>query len=125
MESLMKKLALLILVFISALAASTSHAFADMKSEITHLLNFVEHSKCDFIRNGSSHSGPDARNHMMRKYDYFKERISSAEEFIEYSATKSTMSGKPYKVRCDGKEYLTAQWLNDELKKYRVANPAK
>ncbi|KPJ91224.1 MAG: hypothetical protein AMJ55_12230, partial [Gammaproteobacteria bacterium SG8_15] len=79
----------------------------------------VETSNCTFIRNGSAHSGPDAKEHIVKKYNYFKDRISSAEQFIEYAATKSTMSGKKYKVRCDGKEYLTAQWLNDELKHYR------
>ncbi|WP_455201405.1 DUF5329 family protein, partial [Kaarinaea lacus] len=76
-------------------------------------------------RNGSTHNGPDARAHIMKKYNYFKSRIDSAEEFIEYSATKSTMSGKKYKVRCEGKEYFTAQWLNDELKSFRHSSSSK
>ena len=115
----MKYFALLIVFYVSALAFGTNDAFADMESEINHLLTYVEKSQCSFIRNGSAHSGPDARDHIVTKYNYFKDRINSTEEFIEYSATKSTISGKPYKVRCDGKEYLTAQWLKDELIKYR------
>ena len=115
----MKQFAVLISLFVSSLTFSTSHAFADMESEIKHLLNYVESSPCMFIRNGSNHSGADAKEHIVKKYNYFKDRISSAEQFIEYAATKSTMSGKKYKVRCDGKEYLTAQWLSDELKHYR------
>ena len=121
----MKKFALLILFFINALTFSSSHVFADMESEINHLLTYIENSQCSFIRNGSAHSGPDARDHIVKKYNYFKDRINSAEEFIEYSATKSTISGRPYKVRCDGKEYLTAQWLNDELIKYRKTSAVK
>lgn len=115
----MKKPGLLILLFLSALPFCTGLAFADMQSEINHLLNYIEKSSCSFIRNGSAHSGPDARDHIVKKYNYFKDRINSTEQFIEYAATKSTMSGKRYKVLCDSKEYLTAQWLNDELQKYR------
>lgn len=115
----MKKFGVLILFLIVSLAFSINHAFADTESEISHLLSYVENSQCTFIRNGSTHNGPDARNHIEKKYNYFKDRISSAEQFIEYTATKSTMSDKKYKVRCDDKEYLTAQWLNDELNKYR------
>lgn len=115
----MKKIGVLILLLTGSLAFNTSFAFADMESEINHLLNYVEKSSCSFIRNGSAHSGPDARDHIVKKYNYFKDRINSTEQFIEYAATKSTMSGKRYKVLCDSKEYLTAQWLNDELQKYR------
>ena len=101
------------------MAFNARMASADMQAEINHLLNYVENSQCTFIRNGSDHSGPDAKEHIVKKYNYFKDRIHSAEQFIEYSATQSTMSGKKYKVVCDGKEYLTAHWLNDELKNYR------
>ena len=120
----MKKLNLIIVLVISLFGLNTSYAYANKETEIQHLLNFVNNSQCLFIRNGSTHSGPDAKAHIMKKYDYYKSRIDSAEEFIEYSATKSTMSGKKYKVRCDGKEYLTAQWLNDELKNYRSKTAA-
>ena len=104
---------------ISLFGLNTSYAYADKEAEIQHLLNYVENSQCLFIRNGSTHKSADAKAHIMKKYNYYKSRIDNAEEFIEYSATKSTMSGKKYKVRCDGKEYLTAQWLNDELNNYR------
>lgn len=115
----MKRLNLLLIVLASLFGLNTSYAYANKEAEIQHLLNFVENSQCTFIRNGSEHSGADAKAHIVKKYNYFKSRIDNAEEFIEYSATKSTMSGKKYKVKCDGKEYLTAQWLNDELKNYR------
>ena len=46
--------------------------------------------------------------------------IKSTEEFIELSATKSTMSGNYYTVKCVGKETITTQyWLLEELKRYR------
>ncbi|WP_455202754.1 DUF5329 family protein, partial [Kaarinaea lacus] len=88
----MKKLNLILVLFVGLFGLSTSYAYANKEAEIQHLLNFVENSQCTFIRNGSTHNGPDARAHIMKKYNYFKSRIDSAEEFIEYSATKSTMS---------------------------------
>ncbi|MBT8133201.1 MAG: DUF5329 domain-containing protein, partial [Gammaproteobacteria bacterium] len=43
------------------------------------------------------------------------------EEFIEYSATKSTMSGDYYMVSCPGKETIRTQdWLMAELKRFRT-----
>ncbi|WP_455207024.1 DUF5329 family protein [Kaarinaea lacus] len=115
----MKKFGVIMLLLIGSSAFNPSQAFADMESEISHLLSYIENSPCSFIRNGTTHNGADAKEHIVKKYNYFKERINSAEQFIEYAATKSTMSGKKYKVQCAGKEYLTAQWLHDELKKYR------
>ena len=55
------------------------------------------------------------------KYDYFRDDIKSTEEFIEYSASKSTMSGEYYTVTCPGFETIKTQdWLLAELKKYRL-----
>ena len=97
----MKKLNLILILLAGLFGLNTSYAYANKEAEIQHLLNFVENSQCMFIRNGSEHSGPDAKAHILKKYDYYKSRIDNAEEFIEYSATKSTMSGTKYKVRCD------------------------
>ena len=66
------------------------------------------------------HSGKDTVAHAKRKYNYFKDKIDSAEKFIEYSATKSTMSGKYYMVLCgDSPMVKTQDWLLQELKNYR------
>ena len=54
------------------------------------------------------------------KYDYFKDDIKSSEDFIKYSATKSTMSGDYYKVTCPEKKTIkTKDWLLLELKQFR------
>jgi len=92
-----------------------------MKSEIDHLLSYVEMTVCQYERNGSVHSGRDAAEHIKKKYDYFKDEITSTEKFIELSATKSTMSGKYYLIHCPGKPAVRSQdWLLDELKIYRA-----
>ena len=60
-------------------------------------------------------------SHIEKKYDYFRDDIKNTEEFIEYSATKSTMSGDYYTVSCPGKETIRTQdWLMAELKRFRT-----
>lgn len=90
-----------------------------MDSEIDHLLQYIETSNCTFIRNGEIHNSQDAVEHIRKKYAYAKRRIKSAEDFIRYAATKSSMSGKPYQVICNGTEMPTAEWLTDELSRFR------
>ena len=82
--------------------------------------SFIEQSKCTFIRNGKQHNGSEARGHIETKYDYFKKKISTTEDFITYAATKSVMSGKPYRVLCSGKEMNLADWLQAGLDNLRT-----
>jgi len=92
---------------------------AGTTDEIASLLLFVEQSECTFIRNGNHYDALEARQHIEKKYAYFKERITTAEEFIQYSATKSTITGEPYKVVCNGEGMNSSDWLNAELDKLR------
>ena len=94
--------------------------FAGTTEEIASLLLFVEQSGCTFIRNGKHYDAPEARKHIAKKYNYFKDRIHTAEEFIQYSATKSTMSGQPYRVVCNGEGMTSSDWLLAELDKVRT-----
>lgn len=103
----------------SLLAFNTSYASVDYKIEIRHLLSYIENSQCTFIRNGSSHDAVNAKKHIEKKYNYLESRIDTTEGFIKYTATKSSISGKQYKVMCAGKDYLVGQWLSDELRQYR------
>lgn len=90
------------------------------RAEVEHLFHFIQQSDCIFERNGKQYPAAEAVEHIKNKYDYFRDRIKSTEEFIEYSATKSTMSGRMYYVYCPGKERITSQqWLLTELKHYR------
>ena len=95
-------------------------AIADTQQEINHLLDFVASTTCQYERNGSVYDGARAVKHINRKYEYFKDEINSAEDFIKYSATKSTMSGKHYKIHCSNAPVQnSSDWLLDELKRYR------
>ena len=90
------------------------------KNEIDHLLDFIRHSGCMFIRNDTLHEPPQAVEHIVNKYRHFREKIDSTEDFIELCATKSTLSGRFYEVSCPGKPKIrTRDWLLEELARYR------
>jgi hypothetical protein len=110
----MYKLILLALLMLSGKVA------ADTQQEIDHLLDFVANTTCQYDRNGTIHTGQEARNHINRKYEYYKKKVKTAEDFIKYSATKSTFSGRRYKIRCPDAEVINASdWLLDELQAFR------
>jgi hypothetical protein len=102
---------------LSQAAAATPETAA--KAEIEHLLEFVGTSSCVFVRNGTEYPADKAREHLAGKYRFVGSRIGSAEEFIKYLATGSSMSGEPYHVKCGKTDALSGAWLADELQRYR------
>jgi hypothetical protein len=93
------------------------------QTEISYLLGFIENSACEFFRNGSWYDGKKAAAHLRDKYEMLAtgDGIQTAEDFIEQAATKSSLSGQPYEVRCSGdKAVTTNQWLRDILARYRA-----
>ena len=97
------------------LLSSHTSAAAGTTEEIASLLLFIEQSECTFIRNGKHYDALKAREHIEKKYTYYKERITTAEDFILYSATKSSITGEPYRVICKGVNMITSDWLKAEL----------
>jgi hypothetical protein len=106
------------LLLSSANAASTDDP---LLPAINHLLTYVEESNCVFIRNGKEYNSKDAAKHIKRKYDSLMFDIKTPEEFIELAASKSTLNGQPYFVRCvDHSPEPSADWLRKELSNYRM-----
>jgi hypothetical protein len=94
------------------------------QTEINYLLGFIESSGCEFYRNGSWYDAKRAQAHLRDKYEMLAaaDRIHTAEDFIEKAATKSSLSGRPYQVKCRGSEAVTTnQWLRDVLARYRTS----
>ncbi len=92
----------------------------DVESAIQFLLNHVADSGLIFIRNSERHNARDAAGHMKRKYEYFRDKIKTPEDFIQRSATKSLLSGKLYLVILEnGEEVRTGDWLLRALTVYR------
>lgn len=110
-------------IFVILLSAFSLHVFAATQDEINHLLRFVASTDCKYERNGTMHTGKEAVEHINKKYAYYSDDIESTEDFIKYSATKSKMSGKYYKIHCTNNSSMKSQdWLLAELLVYRKAN---
>jgi len=94
------------------------------EEEVTHLLVYLETSACRFNRNGAWYDNREAAAHLRQKYAYLldKGRVSSAESFIEDAASRSSISGQPYTVSCEGSaEVESSAWFRAELDRFRRA----
>ncbi len=86
------------------------------KARIDYLLERLSQSSYQFIRNEEEYSNARAVIHI--KWKYFRESkfIKTAENFIDFSASGSKTSGRPYLIRKGPKEYyLLKDILYDEL----------
>jgi hypothetical protein len=91
--------------------------------EVNFLLGYLEASGCEFYRNGTWHDSKAAQAHLRDKYKYVVTRnlVNTTEQFIDRAASESSLSGQPYKVRCNGgAEVASKQWLRDELARFRT-----
>jgi len=89
-------------------------------STIEYLLEYVADSGLIFIRNSQRHNAADAARHMNDKYQYYREKIGTPEDFIRLCASKSFITGKPYLVVMEnGDEVRTDDWLLEALASYR------
>lgn len=107
-----------LLLFATAHAAPPPIA----QAEIDYLLSTVANSGCEFYRNGSWYDSKFAAGHLSSKFRYLlaRDQIQSSEDFIEKAATRSSLSGQAYAIRCRGSEAVpTGQWLLILLARYR------
>lgn len=114
-------LAIGVLMFATASALPAPAA----QAEIDYLLSAMASSNCEFYRNGSWYDSKSAADHLATKYKYLAARdlVQSAEEFIEKGATRSSLSGRDYAVRCDGGAAVaSSQWLLILLARYRESH---
>ncbi|MBL0955966.1 MAG: DUF5329 family protein [Leptospira sp.] len=117
---------ILFIIFEQPLLSEAKACNSYSESEkIEILLKKIGNFNGNFIRNGDSHSAKDAENHLRYKLNEAKNSFFApdpkdwtAKLFIDKVASKSFLSGTPYKIRYpNGKEIASATWLYEELKK--------
>lgn len=100
-------------------AAATAWAAADEieQARIERLLRFVETRKrMVFVRNGKDHSSSEAAAFLRAKYAKLGGGVTTAKQFIEQIATRSSTTGEIYEVRLpDGRTLPAATVLREEL----------
>jgi membrane-bound lytic murein transglycosylase len=121
---------ILILCLLSACTQSHPKQNATSQSatendKIEKLIQYVAAMKdATFLRNGKSYNPQEAADHMRKKWRAVDGKIQTASQFIDYLASQSSTTGKPYKIRLkDGKEVTTHDYLHDRLK--QIEQPAK
>jgi len=120
----MRHLFLAATIFATASLAQAAPLTPAVRAEIGALLTSLERSGCEFSRNGSWHSGGEAKTHLLRKLQYLedKDAVSTTEQFIERAASTSSSTGKPYLVRCPGAAPVESkQWLMARLAAARAS----
>ena len=101
-------------------AQSAAESPIDLSQTVEHLIDYVAKSGRTFIRNGQENDSTKAAEHIRSKFNYYKDSISTPEDFIEKAASKSLMSGQPYLVKfADGTTEPVSEWLSKELAVYR------
>ena len=114
------RLGLLALACLPAVGAAQLSANA--RQEIDWLLRTVGSSGCEFLRGGTAYSAAKAKEHLQQKFDYLDARgqLKSAEDFIVKAATRSSMTGEAYGIRCpNAGPQASDAWLHTHLKALR------
>ena len=110
------------------LLAMISSVFARDAREaarIDFLIHGVETAKgVVFIRNGAEYDGVAAAKHLRMKLNYAGERLRTAEEFVKYCASESSLTHSKYKIRlADGTVSDAAAYFTRQLREFDAQKP--
>jgi hypothetical protein len=88
--------------------------------KIDYLIASIESlQNAQFIRNDTAYDAKAAADHLRLKLNNAGPRVKTADDFIHYCASTSSISGKPYRIRfSDGREVTTEVFLRDKLTEY-------
>lgn len=116
--------ALLMLILMTGTTLASDRS-PKTEAEIAFLLDHVRNANMSFIRNEQQHTPEEAYDHMQAKLRHFDRRIDTTEAFIDYAASRSTLSGRDYRVRLpDGLEVTSRDYLLTLLAEFRAKHEA-
>ncbi len=110
------------LVLISVVACAHAGDLAPIESQkIDYLIASVEAlNDAQFVRNGTAYDAKAAADHLRLKLRNAGSRVSTAEDFIRYCASVSSISNKPYQIRfSDGRVVTSEAYLRQKLSEFR------
>ena len=121
----MKNITVVLMVLLSLVVA---RAFAQDVSEtakIQYLIASVETLEgAKFIRNGSEFDARSASDHLRLKFKVAGKKVKTAEDFITFCASKSSITGEPYLMRfADGTTVKSEVFFRNKLKTSSADKP--
>lgn len=113
------KILIVIAMFFSTVLQAAQPADTEHQ-KIEYLIAAVAAEKnVQFIRNGGAYSSQDAAKHLRLKLNRAGTRVKTAEDFIKYCASASSISGQPYQMKySDGRVVSTESFLRAKLAEY-------
>jgi hypothetical protein len=114
--------ALILLTFCLSDSAWAAAIDAAEAQKIDYLIASIETLKdAQFVRNDISYNAKAAADHLRLKLRVAGSHVTSADAFIRYCASSSSVSGKPYLIRyADGREVTAEMFLRQKLKEYEA-----
>jgi hypothetical protein len=110
---------LLLTAMLLCLASATAadEISTQEKEKIEYLINHLESMQdATFIRNGKEHDARTAGLFLRRKWQVNKDKVRTAEDFIESIASRSSTTGKAYIIRMkNGREIECGDYLSKTL----------
>ncbi len=95
-----KNIPILLMVLVSLVVVSAYAQDSREAAKIQYLISSVETLEgAKFIRNGSEYDARSAADHLRLKLKNAGERVRTAEDFIKYCGSKSSLTGEPYLIR--------------------------
>lgn len=109
----------LVCTLMAAVGLSVAAPSAHEQSRIDRLIRYVESQKSIvFIRNGTEYGCDEAARFLRSKMDTMGADVTSARDFIDRIASRSSTTGRPYQVKLsDGHVMPAAEFLSNELKR--------
>jgi hypothetical protein len=121
----MRVLGFVLLIFLGTYVSAADSSSLE-RQKIDYLVASVETLQgAQFIRNGKSYDAHAAADHLRLKLRAAGSRITTAEEFITFCASESSLSGMPYQIKfADGRVVNSGVFLHQKLADFARDGPA-
>jgi hypothetical protein len=116
----MKAHLLCLLIILTLFGGNAFAQDAVEAAKIRYLIGSVETLRgVTFLRNGSEYDAKNAADHLRLKLKTAGNRVKTAEDFIRVCGSKSSVSGKAYRIRfLDGNTKDAETFFREELKEF-------
>ncbi|NTW09149.1 MAG: DUF5329 domain-containing protein [Anaerolineaceae bacterium] len=120
----MRKKPLWFMVLLSLMCGCAYAHDSGEAAKIRYLIGSVETFQgVTFLRNGIEYDGKQAADHLRLKLKMAGDRVNTAEDFIRFCASKSSISGEAYRMRFPDGTTLDAEAFFRKRLKALAADP--